>query len=148
VASTQRYRTGPIHEFKSVVKAGVLAEIGDLVALNAGKIDTYTSLATTAALFADKFAGVLQQGATLGTETTDTPCLVYAEGEFEFDLTAPAGAAVDIGGLVSAQSDQTIATGAVIADACGRLARRVEVGDTKALIRVQSVIFGGPQAAA
>jgi|SRR5262245_5206060 len=147
MSNVQRYRRGPISESPSVVKAGVQADVGDLVALNAGKVETFTSMATTVALFADKFLGVLQQGYTVGTETTDSPCLVYTEGDFEYDLSAPAGAAVDLGGLVSAASDQTVATGAAIADACGRLARRVEAGDTKCLVRIQSVIFGGPQAA-
>src|SRR5262245_25739783 len=129
MSNVQRYRGGPISEVKSVVKAAVQADVGDLVALNAGKVETFTSMATTVALFADKFLGVLQQGYTTGAETADTPCLVYTEGEFQFDLTAAAVAAVDIGGLVSAASDQTVATGAAIADACGRLAKRVEIGD-------------------
>jgi hypothetical protein len=148
VANVQRYRTGTISEVRGKVKAGVLAEIGDLVALNANKVETFTSLATTVALFADKFLGVLVQGATVGTETTDTDCLVYTSGEFEFPLSATAAAVVDVGGLVSAQADQSVATGALIADACGRLCKAVAVGDTTCMVKIQSVVaLGGPQAA-
>jgi hypothetical protein len=147
MANVQRYRTGRISEVRGKVKAGVQADIGDLVALNANKVETFTSLATTVALFADKFLGVLVEGATSGTETTDTPCLVYTEGEFEMPLSATAAAVVDVGGLVSAQADQSVATGAAIADACGRLAKQVQIGDTTCVVKIQSVIFGGPQAA-
>jgi hypothetical protein len=70
MANVQRYRTGRISEVRGVVLAGVLAEIGDLVALDSNKVTTFTGLATTSALFADKFLGVLVQGATVGTETT------------------------------------------------------------------------------
>src|SRR5262245_55970566 len=146
MSNVQRYRRGPVSEVPSVVKAGVQADVGDLVALNAGKVETFTSMATTAALFQDKFLGVLQQGYTAGTEAADSPCLVYTSGDFEYDLSAAAGAAVDLGGLVAAASDQTVSTGAVIADAIGRLARRVEVGDSRCLVRVESNVFGGPTA--
>jgi hypothetical protein len=147
----QRYRQGPVSEVKSRVKAGVLAEIGDLVALIAGKVETFTSAALTSANFRTSFLGVLVQGATRGTETADTPCLVYTTGEFEFPLSAPAGAAVEIGGLVKATADQIIATGGVqgaagTGDAIGRLVRRVEIGDTTCVVEVMSVIAkGGPQ---
>jgi hypothetical protein len=150
MSDQQRYRSGNIAEVKSKVKAGVLAEVGDLVALISGKVETFTSAAVSSAVFRTSFLGVLVQGATRGTETTDTTCLVYTEGEFAFPLSAPAGAAVDIGGLVKATADQVVATGGVLGvagtgDAIGRLARRVEVGDTEALVKIQSVIFGGAQ---
>ena len=81
-------------------------------------------------------------------ETTDTPCLVYTEGEFEFPLSATAAAIVDVGGLVSANADQVVATGAVIADAIGRLCKPIAVGDTTCMVKIQSVVArGGPQAA-
>jgi len=147
---TQRHRSGPFYEARSKVRASVQADVGDLVALIAGKIETFTSAALTSAAFRTSFLGVLVQGATRGTETTDTPALVYTTGEFAFPLSAPAGAAVDVGGLVKATADQIVATGGVLGaagtgDAIGRLARRVEVGDTEALVRIESVIFGGAQ---
>jgi hypothetical protein len=148
MANVQRYRTGRISEVRGVVFAGVLAEIGDLVALDSNKVTTFTGLATTSALFADKFLGVLVQGATVGTETTDTACLVYTEGEFEFPLSATAAAIVDVGGLVKATADQVVATGSVIADAIGRLCKPVAVGDTTCVVKIQSVVaLGGAQAA-
>lgn len=148
MASVQRYRTGRISEVRGVVPALAKAEIGDLVALDSNKVKPFSVLATTVALFADKFLGVLVQGATTGTQTTDSPCLVYTEGEFEFPLSATAGAVVDVGGLVSAQANQSVATGALIADACGRLCRPVAVGDTTCMVKIQSVVaLGGPQAA-
>jgi hypothetical protein len=57
---------------------------------------------------------------------------------------------VDLGGLVKATADQVVATGGILGvagtgDAIGRLARRVEIGDTTALVKIQSVIFGGAQ---
>src|SRR5262245_6402708 len=104
MSDNQRYRGGPVSEVKSRVKAGVLAEAGDLVALISGKVETFTSAGVTAANFRTNFLGVLVQGTTRGTETVDTPCLVYAFGEFEFPLPAAAGAAVEIGGLVAANA--------------------------------------------
>jgi hypothetical protein len=150
MSSIQRYRSGVISEVKSLVAAGVQADVGDLVALIAGKLQTFTSAGLTAPNFRTSFAGVLVQGYTRGTETVDSKALVYGHGEFEFDLSAPAGAAVDIGGLVKAAADQVVATGGVLGvagtgDAIGRLARRVEVGDVTALVRIESVLFGGPQ---
>src|SRR5262245_5363936 len=151
MADYQRYRSGPVSEVKSRIKAGVQADVGDLVTMvTAGKLDTFTSAAVTAAVFRTTFAGVLTQGHTAGSETTDTPALVYTYGEFEFDLSAAAGAAVEIGGLVAAFADQVVSTGGVLGaagtgTAIGRLARRVEVGDTRALVRIESVLFGGSQ---
>jgi len=135
---------------KSRVAAGVQADVGDLVALISGKVQTFTSAALTSANFRTSFLGVLVQGHTTGTETTDSTCLVYTFGEFEFPLSAAAGAAVDLGGLVAATADQIVATGAILGaagtgTAIGRLARRIEVGDTTAIVKIESVIFGGSQ---
>jgi len=151
VADFQRYRSGPASEVPSKIKAGVQADVGDLVAMvTAGKLDTFTSAALTAANFRTSFAGVLVQGHTTGNESVDTNCLIYTYGEFEFPLSAAAGAAVEIGGLVAAQADQVVTTGAVLGaagtgTAIGRLARRVEVGDVTAIVRIESVLFGGAQ---
>lgn len=134
---------------KSKVKAGVDAEVGDLVALNAsGQLETFTSGSYTSATFRTLFLGVLVQGGTRGTETTDTTALVYTAGEFEFPLSATAVAVVNLGGLVKATASQIVATGGVLGaagtgDAIGRLARRVEIGDTTALVKIESVIMGG-----
>ena len=154
MSDRQRYRSGPFSEVKSLIKAGVQADIGDQLFLTnvagVGKCDTNTSLNTTAALAADKFLGILVQGATKGTESVDTPCLVYTSGEFEMDIAA-AGAALPVGTLVSpaaaAGGDQTVLTGAVIADAIGRTSKAIAVGDVTCLVKIESVIFGGPQAA-
>jgi hypothetical protein len=150
MSDNQRYRSGTISEVKSKVRASVQADVGDLVALISGKVETFTSAALSAANFRTSFLGVLVQGATRGTETADTPCLVYTDGEFEFPLTGAAGAAVDIGGLIAASADQIVATGGILGaagtgTAIGRLARRVEVGDVNALVKIESVIFGGSQ---
>ena len=148
----QRYRSGPVSEVKAFVRPSVLAEIGDLVALSGaapGQVETFTSLATTAALFGNAFLGVLQQGATRGTETTSTACLVYTRGQFMFNLSVPAVAALPIGTLVSAFADQSVATGALIADAIGRTAGPIAIGDTQTLVEIESVVaLGGPHAAA
>lgn len=146
----QRYRSGNVGEVKSKVAAGVQASIGDMVALVAGKVQTFASSGLTSATFRTSFLGILVQGATKGTETVDTTCLVYTDGEFEMPLSAAAGAAVDIGGLVAATANQIIATGAILGaagtgTAIGRLVKRVEVGDTTAVFKAESVIFGGSQ---
>ena len=149
MADNQRYRSGPVSEVKTRVKAGVQCDVGDLVTMvTPGKVEPFGVL--TAANFRTTFVGVLVQGHTTGNETTDTPCLVYTFCEAEFDLSAAAGAAVEIGGLVAASADQVVATGGILGaagtgTAIGRLARRVEVGDTKALVRIESVLFGGSQ---
>src|SRR5262245_23336566 len=114
MADVQRFRSGPVSEVRSRVKAGVQADIGDLVALISGKVETFTSAATTSALFRTNFLGLLVQGATRGTETTDTPCLVYTACEAEFPLSATAAAAVELGGLVKVTADQVVATGGVL----------------------------------
>lgn len=145
MSDVQRYRSGPISEVKGLVKAGVLAEVGDLVALNAGLVETYTSFAGTPTTFRAKFLGVLVQGATRGTETANSPCLVYTFGEFELPLSVAAVAAVALGGNVAAAADQSVTTGAAIADTIGRLAKAVAVGDTSCLVRIESVIYGGAQ---
>lgn len=132
------------------MKAGVLAEVGDLVYLDAaGLVGTYTSLAGTPTTFRALFLGVLVQGATRGTETVDTPCLVYTFGEFAFPLSvSPAVAAVPLGKYVAAAADQLVtcgAGGAAVVDSIGRLARAIAVGDTECLVRVESVVYGGSQ---
>lgn len=149
MSDVQRYRSGPVSEVKGFVKAGVLAEVGDLVALNAGLVETFTSLAGSATAFRAKFLGVLVQGATRGTETQNSPCLVYTFCEAEFPLSvSPAVAAVVLGAYVAASADQIVtcgAGGAAVVDAIGRLARAIAVGDTTCLVRIESVIYGGAQ---
>ena len=149
--SVQRYRSGRLAEVKTFVRAGVAASVGDLVTLaSAGHVDNFTSAALTPAVFRTTFLGVLAQGATRGTETTDSPALVSTFGEFEMNLSVAAPAALDPGGLVAASADQTVTTGAVLGAAgtgtdIGRIARPVAVGDTTVLVRIESVVFGGPQ---
>ena len=149
--SVQRYRSGRIAEVKTLVRAGVTASVGDLVCVaTAGHVDNYSSSGLTPATFRTAFLGVLAQGATKGNETTDSPALVYTFCEAEFPLNVAAAAALDPGGLVAAAGDQTVSTGAVLGaagtgTAIGRLARPVLVGDTTALVRIESVLFGGPQ---
>lgn len=151
MADTQRYRTGTISEVRGKVRSTVVAQIGDLVALVSNKVETFTSSGLTSATFRTSFLGVLVQGATRGTETVDSPCLVYTEGEFEFPLSATAGAVVDVGGLVKATANQIVATGGILGvagtgDAIGRLARQVQIGDTTALVKIMSVVaLGGAQ---
>lgn len=147
MSDVQRYRSGPVSEVKGFVKAGVQADVGDLVALNAGLVETFTSLAVSATLFRAKFLGLLVQGATRGTEVGNTPCLVYPFCEAEMPLSAPAAAALPLGNFVAAAADQqvTVAAGTAVADAIGRLARAIAVGDTTCLVRIESVIYGGAQ---
>src|SRR5262245_9011776 len=151
MVDVQRYRSGPYSEVKSKVRAGVDAEVGDLVALNAsGQLETFTSGSYTSATFRTLFLGVLTQGGTRGTATADTTALVYTSGEFEYPLSAPAGAAVQIGGLVKATASQVVATGGVLGaagtgDAIGRLARAVAVGDTTCLVAIASSIMAPAQ---
>jgi hypothetical protein len=152
MADNQRYRSGPISEVKSVVKAGVLAEVGDLVCLTgtgSKVVETIVSSGLTATTFRAAFLGVLVQGATRGTETANSPCLVYTTGEFEYPLSVAAAAALPIGNLVEIVSDQvvTAAAGTTIANGIGRLAKPIAVGDTTCLVKIESVVFGGPQTA-
>ena len=153
--SVQRYRSGRLAEVRTFVKAmATPVSVGDLVAIvTPGHVDNWTSAGLAAAAFRTSFLGVLAQGATKGGESADTPCLVYTFGEFEFPLSATAAAAIDPGGLVAAAGDQMVATGAIggaagTGTAIGRLARPVNVGDTTCLVRIESSLFGGPQALA
>src|SRR5262245_56055863 len=147
MADVQRYRSGPIAEVRSRVKVGTQIDVGDLVLLNAsGEVETVGAL--TSANFRTNFLGVVVQGHTTGSESTNQPCLVYWMGEFEYPLSAAAGAAVNIGSFVKATADQIVATGGIpgaagTGDVIARLARRVEVGDTTALIKLESVIMAG-----
>jgi hypothetical protein len=89
----QRYRCGPQSVVSGKIQAGVVVEVGDLVAL----VDDYvvsgrafdTSGSGSGTIdedFKSVFLGVLIEGATGGHETVDTNCLVATDGDYEYDI--------------------------------------------------------------
>lgn len=141
MAHVNRYRSGRVSEVRGSIHAGDVVEIGDLVALSSGYFKDYDLLAQSTEVFHDTFVGVLVEGGTNGQETTDTPALVYTDGEFEYPLSVAANAAHPIGDLVGAAGAQIVdfVNAGNFQEAIGRLARPCLVGDTTVLVRIMSV---------
>jgi hypothetical protein len=138
----QLYRSGLHSEVVAPMAATDAADTGDIVALVAGKVRTRVAAGGTATAFAPTFLGVVKAGARDATTGADTDVLVSTDGEFEFSLAAPLGAAVPAGGLVSAGvGNQEVLTGALVGDAIGRLVKPAPAGATKVLVRLYSRAF-------
>ena len=151
MANVQRYRRGEQKIYKGMIDAGVKVEIGDLVALVSNYVvNAVNSGTTTVAGFKAVFLGVLIEGATAGTETVDTPCLVGVTGVYEFDLASALGAALYPGktiGPVAVSSviqDQVVAGVADRDTAIGLLATQAAAGDLTLLVDIVSAIAGMP----
>lgn len=147
MSNVQRYRSGSQDVVTGIIEAGSLAEIGDLVALVSGYVvpaSEFTDSQTTN--FHDVFLGVLIEGATIGTETYNTNCVVAVTGEYEFDCAALAQAyapgqafgAADGGATLA---DQTVAPTLATTEAVGKLSRQARVGDTTVTLRIRSVVM-------
>lgn len=149
MANVQRYRRGEQKIYKGMIDAGVKAEIGDLVALVGNYVvPAAVSTLITVGTFKAGFLGVLIEGATSGTETADTPCLVGVTGIYEFDLAAALGAGLlpgkTIGPVVVADivQDQVVAGVADRTTAIGLLASQAVAGDTTLLVDIFSTLGG------
>lgn len=138
--NNQRYRSGPLAEARVAIKAGDTCKIGDIMGQSGNYARPYDTLAAGTATFHDEFLGILQQGATLGTETADGNGLVATSGEFEFPLDVAADGVHPVGTYVGPISNQVVTiTGVPLADAIGVLARNTALGDTTVLVRLKSV---------
>lgn len=153
MSNVQRFRRGDQKVYKGQIAAGVKVEIGDLVALVSNNVvNAVNSGTTTAAGFKAVFLGVLIEGATAGTETAVTPCLVGITGIYEFDLASALGAALYPGkpiGAVAVSSvvqDQVVAGVADRTTAIGLLASQAAAGDTTLLVDIVSELGGVPLA--
>ncbi len=151
MASVQRYRRGEQKIYKGMIDAGVKVEIGDLVGLVSNYVvNPEASGLTTIAAFKAVFLGVLIEGATAGTETTDTPCLVGVTGVYEFPVAAALGAALYPGkaiapvAVTSVVQDQLVAAAADRDTAIGLLASQAAAGDLTLLVDIVSAIAGMP----
>jgi hypothetical protein len=152
MASRQRYRSGPSAPVTATRQGGtgLVFEIGDLVSVQGQYVRPASSSADTAVdLFQDAFLGVLVQGADDGKATADAQVLVEVDGDFEYDLAAPAAAAAATGQLVIPAvaggfiQDQVVAVGVgtEFDTAIGRLAAPVKVGDRTVLVRIVSRVM-------
>jgi len=149
MANVQRYRRNDQKVVKGKIQAGVKVEIGDLVALVSGYVvNAVNSGVTTVTNFKAIFYGVLIEGATAGTETADTDCIVGVSGTYEFDLAAALGAALPVGktiGAVAVSSviqDQLVASVADRTTAIALLAQNALVGDTTLFIDIFPALAG------
>lgn len=141
--NTQRYRTGVVKECRPLLKAGDVNNIGDIMGKEGSYARTYDVLSAGTAAFHDVFMGVLQQGATLGTETHDTPGLVYDGGEYEYPLNQAAAADIGVGALVGPMSSQVVACPVPITEAIGEVTKHCYAGETTITFRLFSVVLGG-----
>lgn len=166
MSEAQRYRSGPQQVASGVIKAGIKAEIGDLMFLSE---DEYLYPASTIAVdgsgsgsgggfsggaavndFKGAFAGTLIEGATSGNETTDSACLYGYDATYEYDLVEAADATYPAGTpLVSVEvndflADQTVAITDARTDAIALASRVIHEGDTTVEMRTVSSIMGTP----
>lgn len=165
MSNAQRYRSGNEERVTGLIKAGVKGEIGDLVFLS--PTTEYVYPASSIAVdgsgsgsgggftggdaqndFKIAFLGVLIEGATSGTETVDSPCVVATDGVFEYPLNTalddayPPGTpfeAVVSGGFLL---DQQIKLSASNTDAFCLLARQGKSGDLNVEVRLFSSVMG------
>ncbi len=138
--NTQRYQSGPVHELTGMkVEAGDTNHIGDLVGQSGNDYaKTFDNLSDSTSTFASLFLGVQQSGATLGSESDDTPCLIYDRGDFRYPLSAPADRDYAALSYVSASGSQTVDVyGASAAEAIGVLAQACKKGDTTVLVAIK-----------
>lgn len=147
MSSVQRKRSGESSPVPVKIQAGKTVSVGDLVGKSGDYVDSYAGITADIATsaFNDVFGGVLIEGATFGNETHDTDGLMETIGEFEYPLSTVAAAEYPIGTFVGPTGNQEVdmlVVGAV-AEAIGRLARPVHVGDTTALVRIESTVMCG-----
>lgn len=150
MSNVQRQRTGPSRRVKSKIDATVVAEIGDLMYQSGDYAYPFSSNSGSTDALEALFLGVLAEGATLGDETEDTDCLVETDGEFDFDLDVAATASWPVGSLVGPASDGaggfldqvvTMLESGNAAEAIGKLAQPLAVGDTIARVRIVSKVM-------
>lgn len=154
MSNVQRYVRGPQKVAKGKIQAGVVAEIGDLVALLNNYIvpAKYFGVAGTTkaaeSAFRGDFLGVLISGATTGKETSDTDCLVGYDAVYRFPIASLASA-VEPGQKVSAYdqgtvlANQQVATTSAVNASIGQVADHANAGETQVHVQIVSVIMGG-----
>ncbi len=141
MSHTQRYRSGPRSEIQGKIAALDKVEVGDLVCLKAGGYFA-SPVQVPGATFQDTFAGVLVEGGTSGTQTTDLPALVQDTGEFEFPTDVAVAAATSVGTLVGMNAAQVVSITSITAgNAIGRLCKPAAVGDRTVLVRIMSMMM-------
>lgn len=149
MAQKQRFRRGHAKTAVGKIKAGTKAEIGSL--MYKSPLDNYWypfssilangtgpgfAAGTATANAKSAFVGVLQEGATGGTETKDTDALCYYDAVFEFDLSVAAAADAPPGrGLLpfvdgATLSNSKLALSATLTDAIGFVEKFVKQGNT------------------
>lgn len=166
MANVQRFRSGHQELVSGKVKAGVRAEIGDLMFQSPddeyvypfGSIAVDGSGSGSGGGFtggdaqADAkgaFLGVLTEGATSGDEAADTDCLVASDGVYEFPVPAddidddyPAGTPVEATVVSGFLADQMVQLASSRTDAFALLARFAPEGSTTVQIRLFSSVMG------
>lgn len=154
MANVQRYRWGPQRRVRGRIAAGKKVEIGDLVGVDLSTdfvVPASDTVNANIATFRGIFAGVLIEGATAGTETTETPCMIGVDGVYEFPLNVALAAESAPGTPLILTTGSTnllnqVVTVGARASAIALLAREGKAGDLTALIELYSAIFGAPLA--
>lgn len=165
MSNKQRYRTGDNQVLSGKIKAGVKAEIGDL--MYQSPLDKYLYPAnkiladgtgigfvagTALANFKGAFAGTLMEGATSGTETVDKDCLCGYGAVYEYPLSvtlvadSPAGTGLTAFVDGATLANQKLAVNAALTNAVGTLARFTPAGATTVHVFMHSSVMDTPLA--
>ncbi len=170
MSQNQRYRSGPQQVATGKIKAGVKAEIGDLMFRSS---DEYLYPASTIVVdssgsgsgggftggaaktdFKSAFAGTLIEGATSGNEEEDSKCMIGYDADYEYPLDEaadsfyPPGYSVEVHstGSPGALASQVVKLVATRTTAIALISRGLNPGDTTVTIRTVSSIMGNPLA--
>jgi hypothetical protein len=148
------HRTGPVEPRAfSVTLTGSVPtnsiSVGDSVALVASKLvpaqnfTWTTDLATTQTNYAAAFAGISSGNSpAASTDARALSLTITQDGDIEFDLNVAAVAAMEVGGFIGHAKAvgnallQTVETVPTKARAIGVIVKRVEIGDTRVLVRM------------
>lgn len=164
MSEAQRYRSGPQQVASGLIKAGIKAQVGDLMFLSS---DEYLYPASTIAVdgsgsgsgggfsggsaltdFKGAFAGTLIEGATTGNEATDSNCLYGYDATYEYplneaaDATYPSGTPILPVEIDDVVADQVVAIGSARTNAIGLASREIREGDLTVQFRTVSSIMG------
>ena|SRR5437764_1260504 len=152
MANKQRYRRGPQKVAKGRIDAGVKIQVGDLVGVDLATdyvVPASAYINADIAVFRAIFAGVLIEGATSGSETRDTECLIGYDAVYEFDLNTPAAAHYGAGTPLilstgSTNLDNQILEIGAAATAVAKAAEDIAQGALSAFVNIQSQTFTSP----
>lgn len=154
MSQNQRFREGQQNVAKGLIQAGVKAQIGDLVMLLGGYVVPASLLAAGSSYpeFKTVFFGVLIEGATAGTETHNTQCLVGTSGVYEYPVPTALSQGYAPGSPFEPVEESTIIADqklqyvAARTNAIALLAKQAYAGDLTVFVQIFSSVMGPPLA--